>query len=236
MTIAATLAVCIGLAAHHYSIKPARLDLAISAASQSASPQGVGVTGIPSAWMPILSKYGFDDSRVRSDDCQNVAAAAWILAYTDRINAERARWAARQLPARARAWQTTIDWVASRAGMDPALINAVIDQESGFNPQARSPQDAIGLMQIWAPNARKWNINPWNPAENIWAGTWYLKYLLQHYRGDLTLALAAYNSGEANVARYGGVPPFRETQNYVPSVERKFQGYEALQDAPGGRR
>ena len=232
MSAAAILAACVSLAANHYAISPARLERAITVTSRDPSTQRIGITGIPFPWLPILKEYGFDTKRVASDDCQNIAAAAWVLAYTDRIQAAASKWSSDKIAAKvstkAAVWQKTINWVGSRAGVDPALINAVIDQESSFNPVARSPRNAIGLMQILASNAKKWHINPWDPAQNIWAGTWYLKYLLQRYQGNLALALAAYNSGEANVDRYGGVPPFKETRKYVPSVENKLRAYEAL--------
>jgi len=105
---------------------------------------------------------------------------------------------------------------AQRHGVDEALITWVIAVESNFNPRAVSRRRARGLMQLLPTTAALYAVGDiFDPAQNIDAGTHYLKDLLARYRGDLRLALAAYNAGPEMVERYGGVPPFPETQKYV---------------------
>ncbi len=108
---------------------------------------------------------------------------------------------------------------ATTSGISPDLIKAVIQVESGFNPAAVSPKGAQGLMQLMPATARDLGVaDPFHPEENIRGGVAYLKQLLGQYSQDVRLALAAYNAGPATVARYGDVPPYRETQAYVKRI------------------
>jgi len=112
---------------------------------------------------------------------------------------------------------------AERHNMDPALLNAVISTESGWNPQAVSRKGAVGLMQLIPETAQRFGVgNPYDPAQNVEAGTTYLKSLLDRYDGDLNKSLAAYNAGEHAVDRSGGVPAFRETRQYVQKVTNAY--------------
>jgi hypothetical protein len=117
-----------------------------------------------------------------------------------------------------------IEQIAAQVSLPSQLIHSVIKVESNYNPFAISHKGAQGLMQLIPSTARRFDVsNVFNPAENIEGGSKYLKYLLDLFKGNYALALAAYNAGEAAVARYGGVPPFPETQNYLILVARQLQ-------------
>ena len=108
---------------------------------------------------------------------------------------------------------------AQKHGLDEKLITHLIAVESNFNPKAVSPKQAQGLMQLLPKTAAQYSVaNVFDPAQNIEAGSHYLKDLLEKYKGNLQLALAAYNAGPDMVERYGGIPPFPETQNYVKRI------------------
>jgi hypothetical protein len=108
---------------------------------------------------------------------------------------------------------------AERHKVDPALVKAVISTESGWNPRATSRKGAMGLMQLIPSTAKRYGGgNLYDPAQNVEAGTMYLRSLLDRYNGDLNKSLAAYNAGEHAVDNNGGVPPYWETQRYVRKV------------------
>jgi len=112
-----------------------------------------------------------------------------------------------------------IDEAAARAGVDPRLVRAVIQVESAYRATARSPKGAVGLMQLMPDTARRYAVaDPYDPVSNVEAGIRHLKMLLGRF--ELSLALAAYNAGEAAVERFRGIPPYPETQNYVRQVLR----------------
>ncbi|HEX5731775.1 MAG TPA: lytic transglycosylase domain-containing protein [Blastocatellia bacterium] len=113
---------------------------------------------------------------------------------------------------------------AARHGVDPNLIFAVMRQESGFNPRARSYKGASGLMQLMPATARRFGVsNIYDPAENIEGGVRYLRFLLDMFNGDVELALAGYNAGEGAVIRHGyTVPRYRETQHYVKVISARY--------------
>jgi soluble lytic murein transglycosylase-like protein len=114
-------------------------------------------------------------------------------------------------------YDSLITQASNRHGVDPTLVRAVIQVESNYQPRARSAKGARGLMQLMPSTARQYGVkNPYDPASNIEAGIKHLKSLLDRF--PLTLALAAYNAGEATVQRFGGVPPFAETRSYVDRI------------------
>ncbi|MBK1701038.1 lytic transglycosylase [Thiococcus pfennigii] len=128
------------------------------------------------------------------------------------------RIASRPHPARG-AIADLVRRLAPNYGLDPDLVLAVIETESNFNPSARSPKNAQGLMQLIPATAARFGVeDTWDPEQNIRGGMAYLSWLLKHFDGDVELALAGYNAGEGAVERHGGVPPYRETRNYVSRI------------------
>jgi soluble lytic murein transglycosylase-like protein len=125
-------------------------------------------------------------------------------------------------------YEGEITRLANDHGVDPALVKAVIKAESNYDNRAISRAGALGLMQLMPETARLRNVdNPFNPAQNIEGGVRHLKYLLSTF-DDLKLVLAAYNAGENAVRRYGGIPPYPETQNYVTTVLSHYGRYSGL--------
>ena len=121
---------------------------------------------------------------------------------------------------------------AARHGVDEKLITSVIAAESNFNPRAVSRKQAQGLMQLLPATSARFSVkDAFDPAQNIEAGTRYLKQLLEQYRGNLVLALAAYNAGPELVARYGGVPPIAETRAYIRRVTERYSSLSAIDSA-----
>jgi soluble lytic murein transglycosylase-like protein len=120
------------------------------------------------------------------------------------------------------------DAAADKYGLPRQLVRSVMAAESGFQPLVVSPKGAIGLMQLMPGTAAQLGVDPFDPAQNVDAGTRYLRELLERYNGGLRHALAAYNAGPGAVDKYNGVPPYRETVNYIFRIERDFLGRDFL--------
>ena len=132
-------------------------------------------------------------------------------------------------------FRSLIEQAAKRYNLDGALLAAVVHVESGGNPKAVSPAGAQGLTQLMPSTAQYLGVqNPFDPAQSLDGAAKYLRKLLGQFAGNVAKALAAYNAGEGNVKKYGGIPPFAETQAYVPSVLAAYDTYRQSQPAPSG--
>lgn len=132
--------------------------------------------------------------------------------------------------------------VAKEHNLDASLLHAIITVESGYNPQAKSPAGAIGLMQLMPDTAARYAVKDiWDPLQNLQGGARYLRFLLGMFKNDLELVLAAYNAGEGAVMQAGNkIPPYAETRAYVPSVLTHYERYKGpsaagTTPAPGNR-
>jgi soluble lytic murein transglycosylase-like protein len=129
--------------------------------------------------------------------------------------------------------EAAIDEAAARHHVDPSLVRSVVKVESNFNPNALSRKGAMGLMQLMPSTARSLNVsNPFDPQQNVDAGVRHLRSLLDSYKGNVRLSLAAYNAGSGAVARSAGVPHFKETQNYVRRITNLYNGGEPVFSNP----
>lgn len=120
---------------------------------------------------------------------------------------------------------TYINEYSKKYGVQENLVKAIIKQESGFDQKSISPAGAIGLMQLMPATAKSLGVDPYNAKENIDGGVKHLSYLMKSYSGNVELALAGYNAGSGNVAKYTGIPPFKETQDYVRKVTTYYRQY-----------
>ncbi len=150
---------------------------------------------------------------------------------TEKIMALEGEYASGRLT-KAQLW-TALYGIAQTYGVDPYLVMAVIMQESGGNPNAKSYAGALGLMQLMPSTAAGLSVtNPFNPIQNLQGGIRDLAGLLREFGGNVSLALAAYNAGAGSVLRYGGIPPYEQTQNYVASILAMYKRFQ--QEFPNG--
>lgn len=200
-------------------------------------PAAVPVAADKPQQTPVVSVYKFRDAR-------------GVTHYTDRRPVDRSytvistycpacdprspiNWGTTRL--NADSYAAEINGAASRWKVDPALVRAIVHAESAFRPGAVSRKGAQGLMQLMPATAQQYGVNdPFDAQQNIDAGTRHLASLLDRYRGDVRLAAAAYNAGSGAVARYGGVPPYAETQVYVERVGLLHQRYRSQTSPAGG--
>ena len=188
----------------------------------------------PSYWIHMVG-----GARVKADSVTEDSSGAWYQRGNLSIFLERARIARIELESdapKAGRWKgdgwtsgsSLIDSLiranGERFGVDPYLIFCVIEHESHFRTRAVSPKGAQGLMQLMPGTARRFGVRrPYDPAENIYGGTQYLKELLKMFGGQVHLALASYNAGEGAVLKYGrNIPPYRETREYVKRITKQY--------------
>jgi soluble lytic murein transglycosylase-like protein len=157
------------------------------------------------------------------------SAAAEVNQYLDHdanaASSLQAHSLARGKPFTEQEINAAIDQAAARHNVDPSLVRSVIKVESNFNPNAVSRKGAMGLMQLMPQTARQLNVsNPFDPSQNVDAGVRHLKQLMESYKGDVKLTLAAYNAGQGAVARSNGIPHFAETRKYVSRITALYYG------------
>ena len=232
---------CIAPIAAAYGVPVAAIERVIEAAhgrTSEAGQSGIGPMGIPPAWLPVLGAYGFSESAIRKDPsqggnpCWGIAAGAWILAvesmYQSGASGRNAYNSAVYPSHNGSIPQQDVRWANQAAAENhiPApLLLAVAAQESGFNANAVSSKGAQGLMQFMPETWARYGVladgrlgNPFNPKEALFAGAAYLRHLALKL-GSWPLAIAGYNAGGQAVINAGyRIPPFQETQNYVPAV------------------
>ncbi|AZM39037.1 lytic transglycosylase domain-containing protein [Acinetobacter baumannii] len=162
--------------------------------------------------LKVIKATYYPDSNIHSYSNWGASEASVLPSYSRNKNA----------------FDQMIRQAAQQHGVSEGLIKAVMHTESGFNINARSPVGAQGLMQLMPATARRFNVsNAYDPQQNIFGGARYLSWLLKRFNGDTRLAIAAYNAGEGNVDKYGDVPPFRETRDYVKRVTSRYQNLYA---------
>ena len=202
-----------------------------SSAMQRAIQMNSYVNSFNANWTPVnkqqtLAENG-KQAEIQSFDSvlKNSATVKFgdlITNPTTRVNANlytaQASASAEKLSPRQKI-NNIISKISKKHGVDEKLVSAVVKQESGFNPNAKSKVGALGLMQLMPSTAKGLGVtNPLDPEQNVDGGVRYLKSMLNKYNGNVILALAAYNAGPNAVDRYDGVPPYKETQNYVRSI------------------
>ena len=199
-------------------------------AMQRAAQMNNHINTINSQWTPV-QKPDINKLNTTQVSFDKVLQAGAKVKFGDLLTKPDTRVNAQIYSNTANSVQTTTDYtskskikelisrVSQKHGVDEKLVNALVKKESGFNPQAKSKVGAMGLMQLMPATAKGLGVtNPMDPEQNVEGGVKYLKSMLDKYNGNIILALAAYNAGPGAVDKYDGVPPYKETQNYVKSI------------------
>ncbi len=200
-----------------------------SSAMQRAVQMNNYINTLNSQWTPVEKQTPAESQQAQIQSFDNVLKNSTKVKFGDlltrpstRVNANiytsQAASSAEKVTTKEQI-KNIIYRAAKKHGVDEKLVNALVKQESGFNPNAKSKVGAMGLMQLMPATAKGLGVtNPMDPEQNVEGGVKYLKSMLDRYNGNIILALAAYNAGPGAVDKYDGVPPYKETQNYVKNI------------------
>lgn len=200
-----------------------------SSAMQRAVQMNNYINTLNSQWTPVEKQTPAESQQAQIQSFDNVLKNSTKVKFGDlltrpstRVNANiytsQAASSAEKVTTKEQI-KNIIFRAAKKHGVDEKLVNALVKQESGFNPNAKSKVGAMGLMQLMPATAKGLGVtNPMDPEQNVEGGVKYLKSMLDRYNGNIILALAAYNAGPGAVDKYDGVPPYKETQNYVKNI------------------
>ncbi|MEY2341449.1 transglycosylase SLT domain-containing protein [Acidithiobacillus sp. IBUN Pt1247-S3] len=225
---------CIAEVSTAYHVPVPAIERVLDAAGRqktgAGALQGIGPMGIPAAWMPVLSEYGFQAADVRKDACWGIAAGTWILAVETIAHGYRHTTYPTHIGVIPQQDVRYADQAAAVTGVSASMILAVAAQESGFDPDAVSPAGAQGMMQFMPATWARYGVladgklgSPFDPRQAMLAGAMYLRHLALEFH-SWKLALAGYNAGGQAVKNWGyRIPPYRQTQNYVPAVLAHYQ-------------
>ena len=172
-----------------------------------------------------LNKILFDEVEVETPDSSNSSATG--ERNNDPNQTNKTRFHAIKLHGNYKNYRSLIQKIAEQTQVDPALLHAIIQAESSYNPRARSPRGAVGLMQLMPATGRRFGAkNLTDPTANVYAGARYLRYLLEIFDNNKKLAIAGYNAGEYAVKRHGNkIPPYKQTQKYVNKVMSLYEAH-----------
>ena len=215
---------CLAKSAKDFNVASTAIIATIHYTAYHPNSENLGVMGIPASWLPILRAAGFSKTGIQTDSCTGIEAGTFVLAFQNRwLSYNGQKFNLDILPhygiSPPKFLVPVIQKYCRMYDVPYNLVVAIINRESGFNPSALSPKGAIGYMQLIPSTAARMGVNPWNPVENIKGGVKYLSELLHKFGNNKILAVAGYNAGGHAVVRWGyKIPPYAQTQAYVPAV------------------